>query len=1303
MEKDRIFVVGGTGQHIIGSLFHLRVLLEGFIDRTKEPKYEIILLDMDKGSDDEKKESANSEVKSYKEYYEVQEDIIPIPRQCYDRYGKFKELNSLLGIKAEYFPLFFDSEQLNVEIKKGMFGQSAVGSILFEEKFRFKEDKNDIIKIMKPDQTAKSNNIFVIGSCVGGTGSGVMPELIRRIANENSQLRIYAIPFMRWFKLIEKGGNSENQRKADNRNNLMKANEQTALVVYKKLAQEFEKLKVIPVGFDDNSLNEREREWSGDFAQPAYFDWVHLNVAEIIRRISMGVENVNENFLAIVADTDGNVGNFEVFIDKDRVKLSDLILANIKLIEYSSTLNKVKEILGRRISFFGKPKEVEYLNNLKIDKDLIEKKKNVLLKLKEYKGKVCINLEDSKTQINELDEQKIKEIQQNTREIQKLWEEFFKYCEKSESKDIIKFIQSTYMGSPKDPPQSSKLFVPSPHDSEIKSEKGNVGRLLKIEANLLDKLADISWTLPSARAERRALPNWYSDVLLDESVLKSFCAEFLDICKRIANNNFDESKIEQQVKKRIFYWFLLLVDYFRGKCFIDDSANIVESNEYFRRNWKIGEEEIKCIYIVKNDKNDLWGYTDPAVFFVPSEHYIKNGSLPNSGEELNNLFREIIWCVQFIEKVFFRIDNTNLLAKIINENCSDDPPPWYKSLKEICYSNIFLSNLANEIKQRLDSLENQNIICPNKQIIDFPVLFGKRKIENKFKWFARFENIKYSKISTRKNTYVILSEVEKIFDNIKDRKEIFVNTGDIKNIESIVISEEEVNKRVKAVLNNRVVYKKFVGNSTEEQNIILIDELVKNALSYGKDKNGYYISSYNHKIYLNLSYVRFCSMEDIISEIFSEKILAYSKDNRTHFLTTGFNPDFLYALQGDIAIVEDENRKGLTVKLKLNFLNEEVTKEYKENDFKSAPGFCIYEKEGVSKPVVMSIYPSFYYRGFKNYYFRYYIDETFPEIDKYRIRLIIEKKDNEKTDFIFSDYINLREADNISIYSIINKALIDKGSNVEVEKNAYFIPKYIEFIKIDDGGNFVSYGVHIIEGLEEYETSETGFGIAFDFGTSNSLACLYRAKDQFYNVIDKDAEKVVIQNDGGIEHSAKNSLWILPYYKEKVEILPSVLAIDKSDKKKIGLVNNAFRNEKKYIYAREFKLNDINLLLREGVGDFQAWGISLRECKVYYLRMLLENIIINYIKSNRKAFLKVEEVKASMPDRLMLGSGRDGYIKVIEEVLTEISKRFAIDRKGEIKIVPESDISLNHIDNNEILVLADLGGGTFDISIQYFG
>jgi len=188
---DLLIAVGGTGQHV--ALAVSRLVFLGAL-----PPLELATVDADDsqelsiglktfGSTVEADYTAHPLANGDKIYHPFDKTI----REDPEFRDLFSEAN-LDQLQKDVFEVCFDEISAGIHVKDGMFGRPSLGATIFAHN---KETQ------LKPvfERVALANSIIVAGSVVGGTGAGLIHQLVKKIDTKGH--RVYGVIFSRWFSV----------------------------------------------------------------------------------------------------------------------------------------------------------------------------------------------------------------------------------------------------------------------------------------------------------------------------------------------------------------------------------------------------------------------------------------------------------------------------------------------------------------------------------------------------------------------------------------------------------------------------------------------------------------------------------------------------------------------------------------------------------------------------------------------------------------------------------------------------------------------------------------------------------------------------------------------------------------------------------------------------------------------------------------------------------------------------------------------------------------------------------------------
>lgn len=284
--SSRIIASGGTGQHGLLAYLRLCVLCRDFMDlRNPGDKFvpHIYVLDKDKGGKGTGESHTAAEMLSDVSVFlgvrPIFIDPTPLLSPEDSRTNTFEDL--MAG--SELLSLLFSAEQSRVRFRQGNFGHAAVGASVYYAKLLDTVLEEGAAKNRDPEYSAferqvagaANQRIVHIGSTVGGTGSGVMPALLARLAGIKTENHHLAIPFLEWFNLS--GRDEATRLKAEQRNKTMRRNRSSGLAFYLKNLQRSS--AVLPIGCLNANKDRYIRVWDDDYNQTAQEAAVHLGAA----------------------------------------------------------------------------------------------------------------------------------------------------------------------------------------------------------------------------------------------------------------------------------------------------------------------------------------------------------------------------------------------------------------------------------------------------------------------------------------------------------------------------------------------------------------------------------------------------------------------------------------------------------------------------------------------------------------------------------------------------------------------------------------------------------------------------------------------------------------------------------------------------------------------------------------------------------------------------------------------------------------------------------------------------------------
>jgi hypothetical protein len=184
---DLLIAIGGTGQHT--ALAISRLVFLGVL-----PRMSLAVID----ADDQNELSTN--LKTFGQTADGNYGLHPLTNgdkiyPPFDR-GVMKDpefqdlfIQNASPLEREIFELAVDADSAGISVNEGMFGRPSVGATIFAQ--------NRLTQLGPVFEGAQdAEKIFVTGSIVGGTGAGILHQLVKALPADK---RIYAIIFLRWF------------------------------------------------------------------------------------------------------------------------------------------------------------------------------------------------------------------------------------------------------------------------------------------------------------------------------------------------------------------------------------------------------------------------------------------------------------------------------------------------------------------------------------------------------------------------------------------------------------------------------------------------------------------------------------------------------------------------------------------------------------------------------------------------------------------------------------------------------------------------------------------------------------------------------------------------------------------------------------------------------------------------------------------------------------------------------------------------------------------------------------------------
>jgi hypothetical protein len=190
--SDLLIAVGGTGQHV--ALAVSRLVFLGAL-----PPLELATIDADDNQE------LSTSLKTFGQTVEAGYTTHPLTERAEKIYSPFDKTvredpefqDLFLGTQLDsshkdIFEVCFDEVSAQIHVKDGMFGRPSVGATIFA---------HNTETMLKPvfERINLANNIFIAGSVVGGTGAGLIHQLVKKV--DARRHRIFGLIFLRWFNV----------------------------------------------------------------------------------------------------------------------------------------------------------------------------------------------------------------------------------------------------------------------------------------------------------------------------------------------------------------------------------------------------------------------------------------------------------------------------------------------------------------------------------------------------------------------------------------------------------------------------------------------------------------------------------------------------------------------------------------------------------------------------------------------------------------------------------------------------------------------------------------------------------------------------------------------------------------------------------------------------------------------------------------------------------------------------------------------------------------------------------------------
>jgi hypothetical protein len=184
-----------------------------------------------------------------------------------DRSGlrSFGELFSHPNAQSrQVFECLFSEEAEKTSIRDGMYGRPAIGATSMRLKLeRDDDDLREMKRMLEGDQ----RHIVLVGSCFGGTGSGVVPILAQEFSRLSREpgfdLRVQSLVFLPWFRLeLPEGDMEQDQRLLhDHLDRNFEPNAASSIRFFKDTLRDYVETVVFLGMRDPSTVRRQSQEW----------------------------------------------------------------------------------------------------------------------------------------------------------------------------------------------------------------------------------------------------------------------------------------------------------------------------------------------------------------------------------------------------------------------------------------------------------------------------------------------------------------------------------------------------------------------------------------------------------------------------------------------------------------------------------------------------------------------------------------------------------------------------------------------------------------------------------------------------------------------------------------------------------------------------------------------------------------------------------------------------------------------------------------------------------------------------------
>lgn len=219
MSKKVLIGVGGSGQHVVHA--YLRLLALTNVEATTVPDVYIVDADDSELSKSisnlhtlltgiKTRQNDNNLSNVIRPYFQQNENDTP------ENASKSLNINQT-GILESAFLM---DDDLGIEVKEGMFANARIGASVFRVKNINTDDNTKNVNFKTLFASIAGARVAIVGSSFGGTGSGVVPALVREFENikksnkTKSPYVVRAFMTLPWFEIEDNAGISDNNQKS---------------------------------------------------------------------------------------------------------------------------------------------------------------------------------------------------------------------------------------------------------------------------------------------------------------------------------------------------------------------------------------------------------------------------------------------------------------------------------------------------------------------------------------------------------------------------------------------------------------------------------------------------------------------------------------------------------------------------------------------------------------------------------------------------------------------------------------------------------------------------------------------------------------------------------------------------------------------------------------------------------------------------------------------------------------------------------------------------------------------------------